>query len=169
MPPLRVSGAGRGWSPGGPVCAGATRRLPGTALRRGRFHLETIVGAPGQGSRTTVPESVVGEPDAAGAEIHEIQQRDYSVTKFDDEKTRQGRRGTPVLMILIAALALCVVVFIGVQIYGASQPDSSIEAGPETTGEPPVAGTAGGAAEDDDATVVAPSDGDGPAAGTGSN
>jgi len=88
------------------------------------------------------------------------------VTKLDDEKARQGRRGTPVLMILIAALALCVVVFIGVQIYGASQPDSSIGAGSETTGEPPVAGTAGGAADNDDATVVAPSNDDGPAAGT---
>lgn len=42
------------------------------------------------------------------------------------DKARQGRTGRPVLYILIAALALCFVVFIGLQIYGGTLPDQNI-------------------------------------------
>lgn len=42
------------------------------------------------------------------------------------DKARQGRTGRPVLYVLIAGLALCLVVFIGLQFYNASQPDQNI-------------------------------------------
>ncbi|RIY02140.1 hypothetical protein D3218_07555 [Aureimonas flava] len=42
------------------------------------------------------------------------------------DKARQGRTGRPVLYVLIAGLALCLVVFIGLQIYGMSLPDENI-------------------------------------------
>jgi len=42
------------------------------------------------------------------------------------DKARQGRTGRPVLYVLIAALALCLVVFIGLQFYGKTLPDQNI-------------------------------------------
>ncbi len=42
------------------------------------------------------------------------------------DKARQGRTGRPVLYILLAALALCLVVFIGLQFYNSTQPDQNI-------------------------------------------
>lgn len=57
------------------------------------------------------------------------------MTKIDEEKARQGQRGTPILMILIIALALCAIVFVGMQFYGASEPDSALTDGGSTTSE----------------------------------
>ncbi len=42
------------------------------------------------------------------------------------DKARQGRTGRPVLYILIAGLALCLVVFIGLQLYNSTLPDQNI-------------------------------------------
>ncbi|WP_062012557.1 hypothetical protein [Aureimonas sp. AU4] len=42
------------------------------------------------------------------------------------EKAKQGRSGRNVLVILVAALALCLVVFAGLGIYGSVLPDQNI-------------------------------------------
>ncbi|MCE7026718.1 hypothetical protein [Jiella avicenniae] len=73
------------------------------------------------------------------------------MTKLDEERARQGRRGTPVLMILIVALALCAVLFVGFQIYNANAPDSALE-NAEQSGAAP----AQSEANTNDATVVSP-------------
>ncbi|NDW07077.1 hypothetical protein [Jiella pacifica] len=75
------------------------------------------------------------------------------MTKLDEDRAKQGRRGTPVLMILIVALALCAVVFVGMQIYGASQPDSSLDNAGETSTETAPPQTE---ANTNDETVVSP-------------
>ncbi len=41
-------------------------------------------------------------------------------------KARQGRTGRPVLYVLIGGLALCLIVFIGLQFYGGTLPDQNI-------------------------------------------
>lgn len=46
--------------------------------------------------------------------------------KLNPENARQGEKGTPVLKILIIALALCAVAFVGLGIYGWALPDSDI-------------------------------------------
>lgn len=86
------------------------------------------------------------------------------MTNLDEDRAKQGRRGTPVLMILIAALALCAVVFVGLQFYGASEPDASLDEAGRTTSETAPAQTD---ANTSDTTVVTP-DGGG-TTGTGGN
>ena len=39
------------------------------------------------------------------------------MAKLDTDKARQGQKGTPILLILIVALVLCVILFLG---FGAS-------------------------------------------------
>lgn len=46
--------------------------------------------------------------------------------RIDAEDARQGKKGTPVLRVLIIALALAVVAFIGMGIYGKMLPDENI-------------------------------------------
>ncbi|SMC88442.1 hypothetical protein SAMN06297251_111102 [Fulvimarina manganoxydans] len=65
------------------------------------------------------------------------------MSDFDPKETRQGSKGTPILLILIVALALCAVVFIGLGIYGWLSPDpesaldmSSPAPAIEASGEP---------------------------------
>lgn len=42
------------------------------------------------------------------------------------DKVRQGRSGRPVLYVLIGGLVLCVIVFIGLGLYGRALPDQNI-------------------------------------------
>ena len=74
------------------------------------------------------------------------------MSDLDPNETRQGSKGTPILLVLIVALALCALVFIGLGVYGwlspnpesaldLSSPALSIDAsgepdGPVETGEP---------------------------------
>ncbi|UIJ72915.1 hypothetical protein [Aurantimonas sp. HBX-1] len=60
--------------------------------------------------------------------------------KLNPEDARQGEKGTPVLKILIVALALCAVVFIGLGIYGWALPDADISSDVPATA--PLADTA---------------------------
>lgn len=46
--------------------------------------------------------------------------------KTPTEKVRQGSTGRPVLYVLLAALALCLIVFAGLGLYGGSLPDQNI-------------------------------------------
>jgi hypothetical protein len=48
------------------------------------------------------------------------------MSRMDPQDARQGRTGTPVLRILIAALALCVVGGIGMALYGWAMPDQTL-------------------------------------------
>ncbi|MEF2550821.1 hypothetical protein VQ042_05490 [Aurantimonas sp. A2-1-M11] len=57
------------------------------------------------------------------------------MSKIDPERARQGEKGTPVLMILLAGLALCAVVFAGLGIYAWTMPDDTIGAGSEVAEE----------------------------------
>lgn len=75
------------------------------------------------------------------------------MTNLDEDRAKQGRRGTPVLMILIAALALCAIVFVGLGFYGASQPDSSLDNAGQTSMEAVPPQTEANTGDD---TVVAP-------------
>ncbi|MBO0904856.1 hypothetical protein [Jiella sonneratiae] len=87
------------------------------------------------------------------------------MTRLDEERARQGRRGTPILMILIAALALCAIVFVGVQFYGASEPDASLDDGSKTATDTAPAKTDANNGKD---VVVAPDNGGTTGTGTGS-
>ncbi|KQT64210.1 MULTISPECIES: hypothetical protein [unclassified Aureimonas] len=46
--------------------------------------------------------------------------------RLDAQDARQGKKGTPVLRVLIIALVLAVIAFIGMQIYGGMQPNENI-------------------------------------------
>lgn len=66
--------------------------------------------------------------------------------EFEKNKTRQGRRGMPVLVVLLTALVLAAVVWIGVEMYGEQiepAPEESIESGTASPPAPPPA-TPGG-------------------------
>lgn len=77
------------------------------------------------------------------------------MAKLDPNEARQGKKGTPVLIVLIAGLALAIVAFIGMGLFGASQPDENIgtaeDAGISTESAAPAEPGAGGA------TTVSPS------------
>ena len=88
------------------------------------------------------------------------------MTKIDDDDARQGRKGTPVLMILIVALALCVVAFVGVQFYGASEPDSKLNDASQTSSEP---APAANASQNETGDVVQPGANGVTGTNTGSN
>lgn len=79
------------------------------------------------------------------------------MTKLDEDSAKQGRRGTPVLMILIVALALCAIVFVGLGFYGASQPDSSLDNAGQTSVETLPPQTEANTTDD---TLVAPGSSD---------
>lgn len=68
--------------------------------------------------------------------------------RLDAEDARQGKKGTPVLRVLIFGLILAVLAFIAVQIYGGMQPDenipgSSVGGDTSTTTAPATTGTTG--------------------------
>lgn len=46
--------------------------------------------------------------------------------RLDAEDARQGKKGTPVLRVLIIGLVLAVIAFIGMGIYGKMLPDENI-------------------------------------------
>lgn len=48
------------------------------------------------------------------------------MSKIDPTDARQGKKGRSVLIVLIAGLALALVAFVGMGIFGASQPDENI-------------------------------------------
>ena len=76
------------------------------------------------------------------------------MAKLDSDNARQGRKGTPVLLILIVALVLCVVLFLGFGATGWFQNDPNLSNGNDASEvqTSPAAGTA-----PSDATVVSPS------------
>lgn len=55
------------------------------------------------------------------------------MSKIDPTDARQGKKGRPILIVLIAGLALAIVAFIGMGMFGASQPDENI-GGPQDAG-----------------------------------
>ncbi len=76
------------------------------------------------------------------------------MAKLDTDKARQGQKGTPILLILIVALVLCVVLFLGFGASGWFENDpnlsnannaSEVQPSPSADGTP------------SDATVVSPS------------
>jgi len=50
------------------------------------------------------------------------------MTRLDPQDARQGKKGTPVLKVLIAALVLCVIVAIGLALFAKATPESAIPA-----------------------------------------
>lgn len=76
------------------------------------------------------------------------------MAKLDSDPARQGRKGTPILLILIVALVLCVILFLGFGATGwfESDPNLSNANKAEEVQAPPAAGSAPG-----DSTVVSPS------------
>jgi hypothetical protein len=58
--------------------------------------------------------------------------------KLNPQDARQGEKGTPVLRILLVALALCAVIFIGLGIYGWVLPDADMAVEGESTTTAPV-------------------------------
>ena len=48
------------------------------------------------------------------------------MSRMDQQSARQGRKGIPVLKVLIAALVLCVIGAIGLSFYGRSMPDQTL-------------------------------------------
>lgn len=68
--------------------------------------------------------------------------------RLDAEDARQGKKGTPVLRVLIFALILAVIAFIGMQIYGGMQggdtiPGASVGGDTSATTAPATTGTTG--------------------------
>jgi hypothetical protein len=55
------------------------------------------------------------------------------MSQIDPKDARQGKKGTPILIVLVAGLALAVIAFIGMGIYGGTQPGENI-GGPEDAG-----------------------------------
>ncbi|WP_152046096.1 hypothetical protein [Aureimonas psammosilenae] len=51
------------------------------------------------------------------------------MSRMDPQDARQGRKGTPVLRILIIALVLAVIAGIGMAIYGSVLPDQTLPEG----------------------------------------
>lgn len=70
------------------------------------------------------------------------------MSKIDPKDARQGSRGRPVLIVLVAALALALLAALFMGVFGASQPDENIggpdAAGVETSAPPPEDGAAPG-------------------------
>ena len=68
------------------------------------------------------------------------------MSRIDPQKTRQEAKGTPVLKILVAALILCVIGFIGMGFYGWAMPDQTLtNASATATPAPSATATSGGA------------------------
>lgn len=62
---------------------------------------------------------------------------------MEPEEARQGKEGKPVLGILIAALALCVVGAVGLATYAWIMPDQTLQEAPPTEGSAVPAAPAG--------------------------
>lgn len=79
---------------------------------------------------------------------------------IDPTRARQGRGGSRVLIILVAALALALVAFVGMGFFGASQPDENIgsveESGATTDPASPATPPAGGSTVEPADTPAAP-------------
>lgn len=77
------------------------------------------------------------------------------MSSIDPNEPGRRKKGKPVLIVLIAGLALAIVAFIGMGIFGASQPDENIgspeDAGISTESAAPAAPAASGT------TTVSPS------------
>jgi hypothetical protein len=75
--------------------------------------------------------------------------------KLNSTEARQGEKGTPVLMILVVALALCALVFVGLGVYGWWLPDADVAVeGPVPTGaSAPETAPAGGTVAPGDPTT----------------
>ncbi|MBO0664000.1 hypothetical protein LQ948_15300 [Jiella sp. MQZ9-1] len=78
------------------------------------------------------------------------------MTKLKEESARQGRRGTPVLIVLVVALALCAIALIGFEVFGNDDVAPSLDAsGTTTTTTTETTAPQTGTATQDN-TVVAP-------------
>jgi hypothetical protein len=59
---------------------------------------------------------------------------EFVMSRMDPEDARQGRKGVPVLRVLIIALLLCLVAAAGMAVFGSMQPDDELPAGRVGTG-----------------------------------
>ncbi|MCQ0986544.1 hypothetical protein [Jiella marina] len=75
------------------------------------------------------------------------------MTKMNETEARQGQKGTPILMILVAGLALCAIVFVGLGLYGWAMPDATLTGGGTSSVEVQTAPGDVGSTND---TVVSP-------------
>ncbi|WP_040325824.1 hypothetical protein [Aurantimonas manganoxydans] len=80
------------------------------------------------------------------------------MSNIDPDRARQGEKGTPVLMILVAGLALCAVVFAGLGIYAWTMPDADVAVEGEAIEKPAEAPTTDGSglATPQDSDTAAP-------------
>lgn len=86
------------------------------------------------------------------------------MANIDPKDARQGKKGQPILIVLVAALALAVIAFIGMGFYGGSLPDENIgtpeEAGvstePATPAETPAGGAPAGVVTPEEAPAAPP-------------
>ncbi|MEF2071771.1 hypothetical protein [Consotaella aegiceratis] len=75
------------------------------------------------------------------------------MSRLNPEEARQGKKGTPILIILVVALALMALGFIGMGIYGWVMPDEDLG-----TGVTSDADTAPAATSSDGETEVTPAE-----------
>ncbi|WP_024350364.1 hypothetical protein [Aurantimonas coralicida] len=80
------------------------------------------------------------------------------MSNIDPNRARQGEKGAPVLMILVAGLALCAVVFAGLGIYAWTMPDEDVAVEGEAIEKPAEAPTTDGSglATPQDSDTAAP-------------
>ncbi|MCW7542383.1 hypothetical protein N7I30_01075 [Aurantimonas litoralis] len=80
------------------------------------------------------------------------------MSNIDPNRARQGEKGTSVLMILVAGLSLCAVVFAGLGIYAWTMPDEDVAVQGEAIEKPAEAPTTDGSglATPQDSDTAAP-------------
>ena len=82
------------------------------------------------------------------------------MSKIDPNEARQAKKGKPVLIVLIAGLALAIIAFIGMGIYGGTQPDENIggaeQGGISTESAAPSEAAPAGATVDPSTTPASP-------------